>query len=113
MTEALGKSKIYFNEVDKISILKPETSKVTNNLKDECQIYVESEHRNDQFLCLMNYFLSEIDEFQKIAEKFIEIVERFSSEVEKQKMKAIGARNFLQCMEKQKENNYQQLQVKV
>lgn len=57
-----------------------------------------------------NTFL-EIDEFQRISIKFIEIVERFSREVEKQKMKAIGARNYLQCMEKQKENNYQQLQV--
>lgn len=44
MTDPVGKSNIYFNEVDKISILKPEVSKVTNNLKDECQIYVESKN---------------------------------------------------------------------
>lgn len=39
------------------------------------------------------------------------MVEELGKEVEKQKIKAIGARNILQSMEKQKENNQQQLQV--
>lgn len=43
MADILEKSNIYFDEVDKISILNPEVSKITNSLKDECQIYIESE----------------------------------------------------------------------
>lgn len=114
MTEILEKSNIYFDEVDKISILKPEVSKVTNSLKDECQIYVESGRGTRiLFYYYCFEFISEVEEFQNISDKFIEIAERFSKEVEKQKIKAIGARNFLQCMEKQKETNYQQLQVRI
>lgn len=52
-----------------------------------------------------------MDEFQKIANKFIEMVQHLGKEVENQKIKAIGARNILQSMEKQKETNQQQLQV--
>lgn len=57
-----------------------------------------------------NYFL-EIDEFQRITQKFVTMVENLSKLVEKEKIKAIGMRNILQSMEKQKENNQQQLQV--
>ena len=39
------------------------------------------------------------------------MVEKLGQEVEKQKIKAIGARNILQTMEKLKETNQQQLQV--
>ena len=53
-----------------------------------------------------------MDEFQKIASRFIQMIEVLGKEVESQKIKAIGARNILQSMEKQKENNQQQLQVK-
>ncbi|XP_050310772.1 intraflagellar transport protein 20 homolog [Anthonomus grandis grandis] len=83
---------IYFNEVDKICILEPESSKLTHDLKEDCSLYVEK-----------------IDEFEKIADKFISMVEELSQKIEKQKMKAIGARNLLQGMEKQKETNQQQL----
>lgn len=65
------------------------------------------------FNCIYTFVskLPEVDEFQKIANKFIIMVEELDKEVEKQKIKAIGARNILQTMEKQKENNQQQLQV--
>lgn len=39
------------------------------------------------------------------------MVDILGKEVERQKIKAIGARNILQSMEKQKENNQQQLQA--
>lgn len=85
---------IYFNEIDKICILEPENYKQANDLKEECFIYVEK-----------------INEFQKITDKFISMVDELSEKIEKQKIKAIGARNLLQGMEKQKENNQQQLQA--
>jgi len=40
------------------------------------------------------------------------MVEELSKIIEKQKIKAIGARNLLQGMEKQKEHNQQQLHVR-
>ncbi|CAH1379121.1 hypothetical protein MTP99_002870 [Tenebrio molitor] len=94
MSDLLEKQGIFFDEVDKVCILEPEISRQTNELKEECQIYVEK-----------------MDEFQKIASKFIEMVEHLGKEVESQKIKAIGARNILQSMEKQKENSQQQLQA--
>lgn len=39
------------------------------------------------------------------------MVEKLSKEVEKEKMKAIGAHNILQSMEKEKQTSQQQLQV--
>ncbi|XP_019762957.1 intraflagellar transport protein 20 homolog [Dendroctonus ponderosae] len=88
----LAANGIFFNEIDKICILEPENYKQTSDLKEECFIYVEK-----------------IDEFQKIADRFISMVEALSNKIEKQKIKAIGARNLLQGMEKQKEHNQQQL----
>ncbi|KAL1494322.1 hypothetical protein ABEB36_009937 [Hypothenemus hampei] len=87
-----GADGIYFNEIDKLCILEPESYKQTNNLKEECIIYGEK-----------------IDEFKKITEKFISMVEELGIKIEKEKIKAIGARNLLQGMEKQKEHNQQQM----
>ncbi|KAJ3642790.1 hypothetical protein Zmor_025545 [Zophobas morio] len=94
MSDLLANQGIFFDEVDKVCILEPEVAKQTNDLKEECQIYVEK-----------------MDEFQKIASRFIQMIEVLGKEVESQKIKAIGARNILQSMEKQKENNQQQLQA--
>ncbi|CAH1099863.1 unnamed protein product [Psylliodes chrysocephalus] len=94
MSDVLAKSGIFFDEVDRICILEPEVSKSTHDLKEECQIYTEK-----------------IDEFQKISNKYINLVQQLGDTIEKEKMKAIGARNILQSMEKQKENNHEQLQA--
>jgi hypothetical protein len=42
MSDLLEKQGIFFDEVDKVCILEPEISRQTNELKEECQIYVES-----------------------------------------------------------------------
>lgn len=42
MSDTLSKYGIFFNEVDKICILEPQVAKQTNDLKEECQMYVES-----------------------------------------------------------------------
>lgn len=42
MAEILKNLDIYFDEVDKVRIVDPEVSQKTNDLKDECKIYVES-----------------------------------------------------------------------
>lgn len=42
MSDTLKSLNIYFDEVDKVRIIDPEVSQKTNDLKDECKIYVES-----------------------------------------------------------------------
>ena len=42
MSDLLANQGIFFDEVDKVCILEPEVAKQTNDLKEECQIYVES-----------------------------------------------------------------------
>ncbi|XP_060529098.1 intraflagellar transport protein 20 homolog [Cylas formicarius] len=94
MANLLGTG-IFFNEVnDKICILDPETYKLANDLKEECQIYIEK-----------------IDEFRRIATKFISLEEELGSKIEKQKLKALRARNLLQSMKKQRDNSHQQVQA--
>lgn len=117
MSDVLAKSGIFFDEVDRICILEPEVSKSTHDLKEECQIYTESKDTilhalTPIFYTLKYYYIAEIDEFQKISNKYINLVQQLGDTIEKEKMKAIGARNILQSMEKQKENNHEQLQVR-
>ncbi|KAK9881769.1 hypothetical protein WA026_017287 [Henosepilachna vigintioctopunctata] len=96
MSEFVTRYGIYFNEVDKICIVEPDVAKQTCDLKEECKIYTEK-----------------IEEFRRISTKFMSIVEELGKEVENEKIKAIGARNILQSMEKEKESHQQQLQAQI
>lgn len=42
MSETLQKLGIYFDEVDKVRILQPDTAKLSSDLKEECKLYIES-----------------------------------------------------------------------
>ncbi|GLH00173.1 hypothetical protein R5R35_005956 [Gryllus longicercus] len=94
MAESLAKHGIYFDELNKIRVVETEVSQQTNELKEECKDFVEK-----------------ISEFQKIADGFILMVDTLGKEVEKEKMKAIGARNLLKSVSKQREAEQQQLQA--
>lgn len=52
---------------------------------------------------LVFFCVIEIDEFQKIVDGFILMFDKLGTEVEKQKMKAVGSRNLVQSMTKHKE----------
>ena len=56
-----------------------------------------------------NDFVYGVAEFKLIADSFIEIFDAVSSEVEKEKMAAIGAQNLLQTSAKHREAQVQQL----
>ncbi|KAJ9591379.1 hypothetical protein L9F63_002084 [Diploptera punctata] len=94
MADALAKSGLYFDELNKIRVLEPEVAQQTGELKEECKD-----------------FLEKITEFQKIADGFIQMADMLAKEVEKEKMKAIGARNLLKSVAKQREAEQQQLQA--
>ncbi|CAG5121456.1 unnamed protein product, partial [Candidula unifasciata] len=52
-----------------------------------------------------------IVDFQKIVGTFMGMVDSVAKEVEGEKMKAIGARNLLKSISKQRESQQQQLQA--
>ncbi|OWF55335.1 intraflagellar transport protein 20 homolog [Mizuhopecten yessoensis] len=92
--EALARAGLHFDELNKIRVLEPETQQQTLELKEECKDFVDK-----------------IGDFQKIVGTFIEVVDNVSKEVEKEKMKAIGSRNLLKSIAKQRESQQQQLQA--
>ncbi|XP_070572775.1 intraflagellar transport protein 20 homolog [Ptychodera flava] len=92
--EALAKAGLHFDELNKVRVLEPEIAGQTTELKEECKEFVEK-----------------IAEFQKIVGSFIDVVDKVAKEVEKEKMKAIGSRNLLKSIAKQREAQQQQLQA--
>ena len=85
---------IYFDEMSKVRVLEPEVSQQTEELKSECKNFVDK-----------------ISDFQIIVGSFIEMVDTLAKEVEKEKMKAIGSRNVLKSVAKQRETQQQQLRA--
>lgn len=57
------------------------------------------------------YFTLEISEFQGLVGSFIEMVDGLAKEVEREKMRAIGARNLLKSIAKERDSQKQQLQA--
>ena len=85
---------IYFDEMSKVRVLEPEVRQQTEELKSECKNFVDK-----------------ISDFQNIVGSFIEMVDTLAKEVEKEKMKAIGSRNVLKSVAKQRETQQQQLRA--
>eukprot|EP00112_Aurelia_sp_Birch-Aquarium-sp1_P015704 Seg3503.2 transcript_id=Seg3503.2/GoldUCD/mRNA.D3Y31 product="Intraflagellar transport protein 20-like" protein_id=Seg3503.2/GoldUCD/D3Y31 len=85
---------IFFDELSKVRVLEPEISQQTQELKGECKEFVDK-----------------IDDFQKIVGGFLEMIDSLAKDVEKEKMKAIGMRNQLESMTKQREAQQQQLRA--
>ncbi|KAK2163382.1 hypothetical protein NP493_1465g00044 [Ridgeia piscesae] len=90
--EALAKAGLHFDELNKIRVLEPEVAQQTGELKEECKD-----------------FLDKLSDFKKIVGTFIDVVDGVAQEVEKEKMKAIGSRNLLKAISKQREAQQQQL----
>ncbi|NXX84223.1 IFT20 protein, partial [Urocolius indicus] len=91
---ALGATGLYFDELNKLRVLEPAAAQQTGRLREEC-----------------GAFLDKIVEFQNIVGSLIELVDQLAKAAESEKMKAIGARNLLKSMAKQREAQEQQLQA--
>nr|XP_002168103.2 intraflagellar transport protein 20 homolog [Hydra vulgaris] len=87
-------SEIFFDEMCKVRLLEPEVNEQTNELKNECQ-----------------EFVNKIFKFQTIVNDVIKTVDEIAAEVEKEKVRAIGSRNLLKSMTKQRESQHQQLRA--
>ncbi|KAL6258552.1 hypothetical protein P5V15_010507 [Pogonomyrmex californicus] len=92
MADSLTKYGVYIDDLSKIRVLEPEAANQTNKLKDECQSFV-----------------SKITEFEKSSDGFIRILDSLAKEVEREKMRTIGARNLLRSVSKQREAQKQQM----
>ncbi|XP_021105599.1 intraflagellar transport protein 20 homolog [Heterocephalus glaber] len=90
----LGEAGLHFDELRKLWVLDPEVTQQTTELKKESKDFVDK-----------------IGQFQKIAGGLIELVDQLAKEAENEKMKAIGARNLLKSIAKQREAQQQQLQA--
>ncbi|XP_012272778.1 intraflagellar transport protein 20 homolog isoform X1 [Orussus abietinus] len=94
MVDSLSKYGLYIDDLCKICVLEPEVANQTNKLKDECQ-----------------NFVSKISDFQKNSEEFIQLIDGLANEVEKERMRTIGARNLLRSITKQRDAQKQQIQA--
>ncbi|KAG7209100.1 hypothetical protein KM043_015246 [Ampulex compressa] len=94
MADSLAKYGIYIDDLCKIRVLEPEVAVQTDKLKEECQ-----------------GFVSKITEFQMNSDEFIKIMDSLANEVEREKMKTIGARNLLRSVAKQRDAQKQQIQA--
>ncbi|XP_018429218.1 PREDICTED: intraflagellar transport protein 20 homolog [Nanorana parkeri] len=90
--DSLSEAGMHFDELNKLRILDPDVSQQTTVLKEECREFVDK-----------------IGDFQKIVGGLIDIVDQLAKETENEKMKAIGARNLLKSITKQREAQQQQL----
>uniref|UniRef100_A0A4W3IWM6 Intraflagellar transport 20 homolog (Chlamydomonas) n=2 Tax=Callorhinchus milii TaxID=7868 RepID=A0A4W3IWM6_CALMI len=75
------------------------------------EVIVLTDHIYFDVISEMFSSFSEIGQFQKIVGGLIEIVDQLAKEAENEKMKAIGARNLLKSVAKQREAQQQQLQA--
>ncbi|XP_075220247.1 intraflagellar transport protein 20 homolog [Lycorma delicatula] len=94
MSNKLSRAGLYFDELNKIRVLEPEISTQTNELKEECREFDQN-----------------ITQFQTIVDGFISMISSLAQEVEKEKIKSIGAHNLTKSIAKQREAQRQQLQA--
>ncbi|XP_055613834.1 intraflagellar transport protein 20 homolog [Uranotaenia lowii] len=93
MNEEFGKSGLYVDDLYTLRVIDPDVANETNDLREECE-----------------QFTDKLEEFRRIIEQFSTIVESFASEVDREKMRAIGVQNLLKTFSKQREAEQQQIQ---
>ncbi|XP_062512397.1 intraflagellar transport protein 20 homolog [Corticium candelabrum] len=85
---------LHFDELSKVRLMSGDLSARTQEMKDECKEFVDK-----------------MGTFQNLAGGFIGTVDKLSNAVEAEKLKAIGSRNLLKSIEKQRQSDQQQLQA--
>ncbi|XP_037032780.1 intraflagellar transport protein 20 homolog [Bradysia coprophila] len=96
MSDDLSNRGIYFDDIYVLRVLNPEITTETNDLRSESSDYVE-----------------QLSEFQKITNEFIKVSAKFAKEVDTHKMMAIGAKNLLKTISKQRQTEQRDLQAKI
>ncbi|XP_042647339.1 intraflagellar transport protein 20 homolog isoform X1 [Tyto alba] len=111
---ALGAAGLHLDELGKLRVLQPEVAQLTAQLREECGAFLDSKAAaggSGNRRGLPDGHGHKIVEFQKIVGSLIELVDQLAKAAESEKMKAIGARNLLKSIAKQREAQEQQLQA--
>ncbi|XP_054155538.1 intraflagellar transport protein 20 homolog [Oppia nitens] len=85
---------LYIDELNKIRIIDPQLTDKSSELKNEGIEFIEK-----------------TQQFQKIIDNFVEIVENLAKHVESARIRAIGSRNLLKTFEQKHESDIQQLRT--
>lgn len=121
MSDEIAKYGLYYDDLYALRVLEPEVAAETLELVDECGGYAESECGvKNAIPCVLvsdciwiHFFWPELDEFQRIASKFIAITDALSKQVDRQKMRTIGVQTQLQSTAKQRRVEQQELQNRI
>jgi len=84
---------LFFDENHTLRVLEPELNSATGELTVQCAQFIDYSSN-----------------FQDIVEDFVQVVDKLANEVEAQKIRALGTRNQLKSVAKERENERQQLQ---
>ncbi|KAM9778494.1 intraflagellar transport protein 20 homolog [Syngnathus typhle] len=90
--DALAETGCYFDELNKLRTLDPDVSQKTSELREDCKD-----------------FWDKIVQFLKIIGGLMDLVDELANETEREKLKALGTRNLLRFVAKQRESQQQQL----
>ncbi|XP_033224542.1 intraflagellar transport protein 20 homolog B isoform X2 [Belonocnema kinseyi] len=94
MADSLAKYGLYIDDLSKIRVLDPEVVNQASKLQEECQTFV-----------------TKITEFKRSTDEFVQIMDNMAEQVEKEKMKVVGARNLLRSVAKERDGQKQQMQA--
>lgn len=90
--EVLKKAGLNIDDLNNFRLLEPDVQQQSSELRDSCK-----------------EFMDKIESFHKIVSSLIEVMDSVAKEVQKEKMKAIGSRNLLMSVTKQREEEQIQL----
>ncbi|CAH8435465.1 unnamed protein product [Schistosoma bovis] len=96
MAESLAQAGLYIDDFYKLRIVDPRVTQETNELKEECEKY-----------------LSKMNDFKVIIGELFNLISSVAEKVESQKLKAIGSRNLLTSMEKQRDLQQKHLESQI
>ncbi|CAH8435422.1 unnamed protein product [Schistosoma bovis] len=96
MAESLAQAGLYIDDFYKLRIVDPRVSQETSELKEECEKY-----------------LSKMNDFKVIIGELFNLISSVAEKVESQKLKAIGSRNLLTSMEKQRDLQQKHLESQI
>lgn len=116
MAEELKRQGLFVDESYILRVLEPNVAKDTQDLKEENEVFLESEISSTEIFQQKfekTFYSAELTDFRKVINEITKHLESFAVEVDKQKMLAINQQNLANSSAKQKEIEQQQIQTKI
>lgn len=116
MAEELKRQGLFVDESYILRVLEPNVAKDTQDLKEENEVFLESEFffvKNFSRKLQRTFHSTELTDFRKVITEITKHLDSFAVEVDKQKMLAINQQNLANSSAKQKEIEQQQIQTKI